>query len=134
MPKASTFYTKRARASLVLLWIGAIILLIAMLYNWRAETDSSKSDTALLKSKGIFADELLLSSQDLQLGESVGLINISLNRGTTVNVIEDEAKLETSTSPERKLVYSKILKNKIKKISSTPSNNNNGFIIKPLPQ
>ncbi|HTG56628.1 MAG TPA: hypothetical protein VL943_10190 [Niabella sp.] len=132
MPKTSTFYTRRARASLVLLWIGAIILLMLMLYNWRIETDSSKSNTALLKAKGIFADELLLSSQDLQLGENVGLINISLNRGATANVAEDEAKLETSTSPERKLVYSKMLKNKIKKISSTPSSN--GFIIKPLPQ
>ncbi|WP_114789779.1 hypothetical protein U0035_10645 [Niabella yanshanensis] len=132
MPKASTFYTRRARASLVLLWIGAIILLMLMLYNWRIETDSSKSSTALLKAKGIFADELLLSSQDLQLGENVGLINISLNRGAIANAAEDEAKLETSTSPERKLVYSKMLKNKIKKISSTPSGN--GFIIKPLPQ
>lgn len=134
MPKTSTFYTKRASASLVLLWIGAVILLMVMLYNWRTETDSSKSNTALLKAKGIFADELLLSSQDLQLGESVGLINISLNRGAIANATEDEdeAKLETSTSPERKLVYSKMLKNKIKKISSTPANN--GFIIKPLPQ
>lgn len=132
MPKTSTFYATRASSSLVLLWIGAIILLMVMLYNWRTETDSSKSNTALLKAKGIFVDELLLSSQDLQLGESVGLINISLNRDATVNTVEDEEEPETSTSPERKLVYSKMLKNKIKKISSTPSNN--GFIIKPLPQ
>ncbi len=132
MPKTSTFYATRASSSLVLLWIGAIILLMVMLYNWRTETDGSKSNTALLKAKGIFVDELLLSSQDLQLGESVGLINISLNRDATVNTMEDEEEQETSTSPERKLVYSKMLKNKIKKISSTPSNN--GFIIKPLPQ
>jgi hypothetical protein len=132
MPKTSTFYTKRASSSLVLLWIGATALLIVMLYNWRTETDSSKSNTALLKAKGIFADELLLSSQDLQLGESVGLINISLNRDATVNTMEDEEEQETSTSPGRKLVYSKMLKNKIKKISSTPPNN--GFVIKPLPQ
>ncbi len=132
MPTASTFFTKRASASLVLLWIGATILLIVMLYNWRIETDTPKSNTALLKATGIFADELLLSSQDLQLGESVGLINISLNRGATVNASEEEVKLETSTSPERKLVYSKMLKNKIKRISSTPPNN--GFVIKPLPQ
>ena len=132
MPKTSTFYATRASSSLVLLWIGAIILLMVMLYNWRTETDGSKSNTALLKAKGIFVDELLLSSQDLQLGESVGLINISLNRDAAVNTVEDEEEQETSTSPERKLVYSKMLKNKIKKISSTPSNN--GFIIKPLPQ
>lgn len=132
MPKTSTFYTTRTSSSLVLLWIGAIILLMVMLYNWRTETDSSKSNTALLKAKGIFVDELLLSSQDLQLGESVGLINISLNRDAIVNKVEDKEEPETSTSPERKLVYSKMLKNKIKKISSTPSNN--GFVIKPLPQ
>ncbi len=132
MAGTSAFYVKRAKYSLVFLWIGAITLLIIMLYNWRVAADSSESKTELLKAKGIFVDELLLSTQDLQLGESVGLINISLNKDADVVTGELEEASETSSSPERKLVYSKMLKNKIKKISSTPANN--GFTIKPLPQ
>ncbi|MCH5715311.1 hypothetical protein [Niabella hibiscisoli] len=132
MPGTSTFYVKRAKSSLVFLWIGAIMLLVIMLYNWRVAANSTESKTELLKAKGIFVDELLLSTQDLQLGESVGLINISLNRDAAVATGELEVAPETSTSPERKLAYSKMLKNKIKKIASTPAND--GFIIKPLPQ
>lgn len=132
MSKANTFYAKGAGSSLFLLWIGAVILLVAMLYNWRVETDSTDSQGGLSKPRDVFVDELLLSSQDLQLGESVGLINISLNRGADDQAVREEPHV-VNTLPERKLVYSKMLKNKIKKISSTPANNN-GFTIKPLPQ
>lgn len=132
MLKTNNFYAKRASSSLILLWVGAIILLIVMLYNWQTETDSPDSRSALLKSKDIFADELLLSSQELLLGESAGLINLSLNRNTTVNDVEREDDAEATTSPERKLVYSKMLKNKINRMSSAPANT--GVSIKPLPQ
>ncbi|MCH5689610.1 hypothetical protein LWM68_38515 [Niabella sp. W65] len=133
MPKTNTFYAKSAGSSLVLLWIGASILLVIMLYNWRVETDSADSKNGLSKPRDIFVDELLLSSQDLQLGESVGLINISLNRGADEQARANNDEHVANTSPERKLVYSKMLKNKIKKISSAPANND-GFTIKPLPQ
>lgn len=132
MQKTSTFYTKRASYSLILLWIGAMGLLITMLYNWQAEADNNDIKNALLKPKGIFVDDLLLSSQDLQLGESVGLINISLNRNEAVSSLNTDESPAGNTSPERKLVYSKMLKNKIKNISSGPVSS--GVIIKPLPQ
>ncbi|HMR82023.1 MAG TPA: hypothetical protein PKE30_02790 [Niabella sp.] len=126
--KDKALYAKEASSSLIVLWIGAIFLLLVMLYNWNAPvTDSTGSVSLLSKPETIFADQLLLSSQDLQIGENVNLINITLKR-------EGEGKdSSVNTAPERKLVYSRILKNKIKKISSAPDPAS-GFKIKPLPQ
>lgn len=92
-----------------------------------------ESGSLLSKPENIFADQLLLSSQDLQIGESANLINITLNSDDDIKA--HRADSSVSTTPERKLVYSRILKNKIKKISSEPATDNtNGFTIKPLPQ
>jgi len=108
-------------------------LLLVMLYNWKLPgMDSAESDSLLSKPENIFADQLLLSSQDLQIGESVNLINITLNSDGDIKA--HRADSTVSTIPERKLVYSRILKNKIKKINSTPATTTNGFTIKPLPQ
>ena len=126
--KDKTVYAKGASSSLTVLWIGAILLLLVMLYNWKAPVaDSNGSGSLLLKPETIFADQLLLSSQDLQIGENVNLINITLNR-------EGEGKdSSVNTAPERKLVYSRILKTKRRKISSAPDPTS-GCTIKPLPQ
>ncbi|MCH5600473.1 hypothetical protein [Niabella ginsengisoli] len=60
------------------------------------------------------------------------MINISLKRDATVKAPDQDSIV--NTSPERKLLYSKILKKKIKEISTAPTKDNDGFIIKPLPQ
>lgn len=117
---------------MVVLWIGAVLLLLVMLYYWKVpDTESIDSRSLLSKPANVFADELLLSSQDLEIGESANLINITLNREGDAKIQRKSSSI--NTAPERKLVYSKILKNKIKKISST-SASASGFIIKPLPQ
>lgn len=111
---------KLASLSLAVLWLGSVVLLIVMLNNWRGQSKSNK----------LSVDQLLISSHDLRLGESFNLVNKSLNR--------DPARKETSgidtltAVPDRDIIYSKILKNKMRKISAVPKSD--GLTIKPLPK
>ncbi|GAB3414481.1 hypothetical protein [Niabella aquatica] len=132
MLKNKALYEKGASSSLIVLWVGTILLLLVMLYGWKApDTDRSISGSLLSMPENIFADELLLSSHDFQIGENVNLINITLNRKGEGNLQTTDTAV--NTTPERKLVYSRILKNKINKINATPTTTH-GFTIKPLPQ
>src|SRR5690606_32605236 len=114
MPLNNTrrFSLKRTGSSLVFLWIGTLALLLVMLYNWRSDVKGAETVP-----ENIFVDQLLLSSQDLQLGESANLINITLSRNSNNNLSGDSM---INTSPQRRLVYSRILKSKINKIASAP--------------
>ena len=133
MSRNKAIYTRVTNVSLCILWVGALTLLLIMLYNWRTKR-STRFESIVLpsKAKGIFVDQLLLSSQDLQLSENANLINLSLKRDSTVKMFEPDSII--GTAPQRKLIYSKILKSKINEISSAPRDDTDGFKIKPLPQ
>lgn len=123
-------YNKKTTTSLVILWIGAILFCTYMVYIWlQADKDLTGSDNNFVGYKNIFVDQLLLSAKDLQLGDNVNLININLN--TDPDTKQSAPKAVITTPPERRLVYSKILQQKIEKISTEKTD---GFTIKPLPQ
>ena len=109
----------------MILWVGAFLLLIIMSYNWMAP----QNPRSALRAKNIFIDQLLLSTRDLEMSENANLIKITLGKeGQSSNQFVQDSVV--NTPPNRKLVYSKILNNQIKKISSKSK----GFTIKPLPQ
>ncbi|MFT4093175.1 MAG: hypothetical protein QM640_06010 [Niabella sp.] len=133
MLKKPTPYHKITTVALTILWIGSLAFCGGMIYNWYVSDNwGSQANKNRLSPKDIFVDQLLLTSEDLQLGEEVNLININLNKATADTGSHDQQGSATAiTLPERKLVYSKILQDKIKKISTK---NEDGFTIKPLPQ
>lgn len=124
-------YKKTTKTSLSFLWIGAMLLLLFMFYGWqnpKNEKDAFKN--VLLNPKDIFIDELLLSSQDLQLNNRINLININLSKGMNdTEAISDSLML---VSPNKRRVYSRILQSKLNKVSE--AGNNDGFTIKPIPK
>ena len=132
--RSKAIYTRLANAALSILWVGALVLLMAMLYNWKnTQGQGLESFDMASRTKGIFVDQLLLSSQDLQLEKGANLINLSLKKDVVMNEPEQDSVLDSAT--HRKLLYSKILKSKIKEISAAPAaDNKDGFIIKPLPE
>ena len=121
-------YQKATNTSLIILWIGAVLFCISMLYTW---TRSDRKELGLtgnvMSSDNIFVDQLLLSYKDYQLDGKVNLININLN--TEPATSEQDAAVKII--PDRKLVYSKILEQKCKNIFQKTQSD--GFTIKPLP-
>lgn len=115
-------YRKWTNISLVVLWAGAMLLLLVMFYNW---SDPSNKHP-------FFVDQLLRSAPELQLGAEVNLINITRNReAAAVTTVPQDSG--TRTAPEREQIYSNLLKHKIK-AASAESPRREGFVIKPLPQ
>jgi len=107
-----------------------------MLYAWhQQDRNSSKKYTNFVQNTDIHVYELLLTYKDFQLDENVNLININLNADPSAIVPENinDSTTSASTTNTRKLIYSKILEQKIKKISSRETDSP-GFTIKPLPQ
>lgn len=130
-------YQQTSKISLIILWTGGILLCFAMLYAWhQQDRNSSKKYTNFVQNTDIHVYELLLTHKDFQLDENVNLININLNTDPSAIVPENnitDSTTSTSTTNTRKLIYSKILEQKIKKISSRETDSP-GFTIKPLPQ
>lgn len=123
-------YRKKTTTSLIILWIGSFIFFAFMVYMWqRSDNDVNVVNNQFTRHKNIFVDQLLLSTNDFQLGDKVGLININLNANPDKNFTEEQPV--ANNAPDRKLVYSKILQQKIEKISTDKTD---GFTIKPLPQ
>lgn len=129
-------YQQTSKISLIILWTGGILLCFAMLYAWhQQDRNSSKKYTNFVQNTDIHVYELLLTYKDFQLDENVNLININLNAAPSAIVPENinDSTTSVSTTNTRKLIYSKILEQKIKKISSRETDSP-GFTIKPLPQ
>lgn len=129
-------YQQTSKISLIILWTGGILLCFAMLYAWhQQDRNSSKKYTNFVQNTDIHVYELLLTYKDFQLDENVNLININLNADPSAIVPENinDSTTPASTTNTRKLIYSKILEQKIKKISSRETDSP-GFTIKPLPQ
>lgn len=130
--KKITSYKKATNLSLIILWIGAILFSASMLYSWyKLDNDESPINGNFTVSNNIFVDQLLLSHKDFQLDGKVNLININLNMEPTP--LDNDTAASITRTPNRKLMYSKILEQKIQKIS-LPKNHSDGFVIKPLPQ
>jgi len=122
-------YTKKALLSQLSLWIGALALCGAMLYYWHNYgSEKRNSDNQEIEAENISVDQLLLTSGDLELGNTVNLININLNKNN--NPISNSSS-PIQTKPQRSQKYSRILEYKIKKIAPKEAN---GFTIKPIPQ
>jgi len=126
-------YNKQATSSLAVLWIGTLLLLAFMFYGWvHPQYEKRPLKGLFSSSKGVFVDQLLLSPEDLQLGDRVNLININLSKDMNLPFAEQDSFMK---APEaKKQVYSNILQNKLKKASSKQKNNKDDFIVKPLPR
>ncbi|GAB3006269.1 hypothetical protein GCM10027051_01840 [Niabella terrae] len=131
MNRAAVTYRKTTRISLLLLWTGALLALAFMLSTWRSDAEQSG-----FLSKSILVDQLLLSSQDMDLGKSNALINIGLNRVMAAAAADTDT--HSSVAEEKlakKEVYRRILQQKINTLpNNAEESENEGFIIKPLPQ
>ena len=116
------------------MWGGAFLLLTILIYGWtKDDLENKESNLWVSVPKNIFVDQLLLSAADLRLEESASLINITLNKDMNMNPVTIQQDSIIRKATDRKLIYSKILKQKINKIS--PSNSTNiDFEIKPLPK
>lgn len=128
-------YKHQAKIGISVLWTGAALLLLLMLYIWiKGKPDTKSSNSWYAKPQTIFIDQLLLTASDLTLEKSAGLINITLNKEMTHLSLGIDSII--NTAPERKVIYSNILKQKIKNMtsSSSPDDADVDFIIKPLPK
>lgn len=126
-------YTLKARQSIIILWVVAIAICGTMLFIWlnNDKVSLNKKNSSKINIGDFPVDQLLLTSGELEWGNSASLININLNsKGTNVSRPVNETPT-VRTQPERTLDYSRILQYKIKK--ATPKTGN-GFTIKPLPQ
>lgn len=128
--KHKASYKRQAGASLAVLWIGALPLMAFMFYGWlQPRYENREFKGFLSSSRDVFIDQLLLSSEDLQLGDRVNLININLSKEMSLPYSKSDSFIKAPVG--KKMVYSNILQNKLKKASSKE---NDGFTVKPLPR
>lgn len=123
-------YQKKASQCLIILWIGAIMFCLGMLYYWYKNDRSFLANGGLKNTQVFFVDQLLLSSKELELGNTVNLININLKADENLS---SQTESTNYGIPDKKFVYSKIYEQKIKKFTSVKSETD-GFTIKPIPQ
>jgi hypothetical protein len=106
------------------LWTISIVLVVCMfLYSQQPENAAYKDQRKLS------LDDMLLSFNELKLGNNTTLINLQLKEVSQKNTdfITDKAII----ADDRKKIYDKILEHKIK---TPPPVKQGGFMIKPVPE
>ena len=127
--KSASPYQKVATSCLTILWIGALLFCSSILYYWHQyDVLKFKSNNIFASPKNFFVDQLLLSSNELELGETVNLINT--NSKTDASNAKNHQPA-AKAFPARKEIYSRILEQKIKNIGAQKTD---GFTVKPLSQ
>ncbi len=117
---------------LFILWVGTILLTAFMIYRWQ---DGNATEDKPKNARGYFIDDMLLSSGDLELKNTSSLINITLNTDKPFNSApaknDFKATHISQNESSRKILYDKILRQKLKKSQTKYSD---GFSIQPLPE
>ncbi|MCF3110366.1 hypothetical protein LL912_16395 [Niabella sp. CC-SYL272] len=112
------------------LWVVSIALVLGLVLNWQLQEDSERSADA---HRHPSLDEMLLSFNELKLGNNTTLINLQLKEISQIS----QKKSNTDTANKeiiadyRKKIYDRILEEKIK---TRKPDKQGGFTIKPVPQ
>jgi len=126
---ASKTSDKGTLIALLLLWSGAILIFVTMVSFWRpvkgiGNNPPGNTQNTRIKEDGIYVDQLLLATSDLNLPDKSSLINTVLK-----NMGEDDSTLDISSAARRNSIYERVLEQRLKKATG----NDGGFTVKPIP-
>ncbi|MBZ4189050.1 hypothetical protein [Niabella beijingensis] len=112
---------------LVVLWMVSLTLILWLLFSWRQQQQAE------LYSRGhrkLSLDDMLLSFNELKLGNNTTLINLQLKEISQKKNNTDTTDKEI-IADNRKKIYDRMLEEVIR---SRPPVKQEGFTIKPVPQ
>lgn len=120
---------KGTLVALLLLWSGAILIFFTMVSFWRpvggiGNVSQNNKQNIGIKEDGVYVDQLLLATSDLNLPDKSSLINTVLK-----DIGEDDSTLDVSSAARRNSIYERVLQQRLKRATG----NDGGFTVKPIP-
>ncbi len=123
MKKTSLETGRGALSALLILWSGALLIFAVMIFFWASINNTGPK---LPADRSVYVDQLLLTSNDLNLPARTSLIN-TLRKDIGI----EEGPPSFRSAEDRNKVYNRLLEQRVKKATSASSGD--GWRVGALP-